>query len=88
MTWWSWQDLQYIDVENLHVDPIAPGRLRYPTPALVHRNYPMYTPGGRDRRWVDESELERSNVKWVGNMMCDIPLRASRDVTYVDRSFF
>ena len=31
----------------------------------------MYTPGGLDRRWVNECELKRSDVKWVGNMMCD-----------------
>ncbi|KAF9651080.1 hypothetical protein BDM02DRAFT_3163826 [Thelephora ganbajun] len=50
-------------------DPTAPGRLRYPTPALGHRKYPMYTPGGLDRRWINEFELEHSHVKWVGNMM-------------------
>ena len=58
-------------MEHLHVDPAAPGRLRYPTPVLAHRNYPGYTPSGRDRRWVNELELERSDVKWVGNMMYD-----------------
>jgi len=66
----SWENLR-IEVEHLHVDPAAPGRLRYPTPVLAHRNYPGYTPGGRDRRWVNELELERSDVKWVGNMMYD-----------------
>ena len=38
----------------------------------------MYTPGGLDRRWVNESELKRSDVKWVGNMMYDIRLEAHR----------
>ena len=84
MTWWSRRDLQCIDVEHLHVDPVAPGRLRYPTPALVHRNYPMYIPCGLDRRWVNEFELERSDVKWVGNMMYDISLQVPRGVSSTD----
>jgi len=50
-------------------DPEVPGRLCYPTPTLGHRNYPRYTSGGFDRRWVDEFELGWSDVKWVGNMM-------------------
>jgi len=29
----------------------------------------MYTPGGFDRRWVSEFEVERSDVKLVGTMM-------------------
>ena len=68
----SRQNGQRVNVEHRHVDPTAPSRLRYPTPALCHRNYPMYTPGGLDRRWVNEFELKRSDVKWVGNMMYDI----------------
>ena len=68
----SRQNEQRVDVEHRHVDPTAPSRLRYPTPALCHRNYPMYTPGGLDRRWVNEFELKRSDVKWVGNMMYDV----------------
>lgn len=50
-------------------DPMGPVRLRHPTPVLYHCNYPMYTSGGFDRRWVNECELEPSDVKWVGNMM-------------------
>lgn len=39
----------------------------------------MYTPGGLDRRWVNEFELKCSDVKWVGNVMCEIiPLEARR----------
>ena len=67
-------------MEHPHVDPTAPGRLLYPEPALCHRNYPMYTPGGLDRRWANEFELKRSDVKWVGNMMYDIRLEGHRGV--------
>jgi len=71
----SKQNAQDFDVERCHPDPMDPGRLRYPTPVLYHCNYPMYTSGGFDRRWVNECELGRSDVKWVGNMMYDIALR-------------
>jgi hypothetical protein len=68
----------YTDLGCRHLDPTAPGRLRYPAPVLGHRNYPMYTPGGFDRRWVSECEvLERSDVKWVGNMMCEAPFESA-----------
>jgi len=70
----SKQNLQYVNVEHRHVDPASPGRLRYPTPAPGYRKYPMYTPGGLDRRWVNEFELGRSDVKWVGILMCEISL--------------
>lgn len=71
----SKRHLQDVDVERCHPDPTGPGRLRYPTPVLGHRNYPMHTSGGFDRRWVNECELQCSDVKWVGNMMYDIALR-------------
>lgn len=70
----SISNLQDTDLERRHSDsdPTAPRRLRYPTPASRHHHYPMYTPGGFDRRWVDGFELGLSDVKWVGNMMYDI----------------
>lgn len=72
---------------SIILDPTDPGRLRHPTPTLGHRNYPMYTSGGFDRRWVDGFELGCSDVKWVGNMMCDIPPQICRRVKLTCISF-
>lgn len=47
----------------------------------------MYTPGGRDRRWVNEFELERSDVKWVGNMVYSISLQVHRGMSDIDVYF-
>jgi len=41
-------------------------KLVYPQPAHLHRLYPFYTPGGADRRWLEEEE---EGLKWVGPLM-------------------
>lgn len=74
------------DTSRSAPDPTDPGRLRYPTPVLLHRNYPMYTPGGFDRRWANGFELERSDVKWVGNMMLVAQLVGSHTMEPWSRS--
>jgi hypothetical protein len=43
-------------------------KLRYPTPPPVHANYPFYTPGGGDKRWIGMPETEES-MHWVGPLM-------------------
>ncbi|KAJ6538573.1 hypothetical protein DFH09DRAFT_1177262 [Mycena vulgaris] len=44
-------------------------RLRYPLPAQTHANYPFYTPGGTDKRWIISDELEEAGMQWVGGLM-------------------
>ncbi|TFK43747.1 hypothetical protein BDQ12DRAFT_675493 [Crucibulum laeve] len=43
--------------------------LSYPLPAPTHANYPFYTPGGGDRRWVSSEAAEEEGLHWVGGMM-------------------
>ena len=47
--------------------------MSYPLPALSHANYPFYTPGGQDMRWLGTGDLEEAGMQWVGGMMyvCD-----------------
>ncbi|KAI0033750.1 hypothetical protein K488DRAFT_47005 [Vararia minispora EC-137] len=44
-------------------------RLSSPLPALSHRNYPFYTPGGEDKRWLGDGAVEENGRQWVGPMM-------------------
>ncbi|KAJ6628935.1 hypothetical protein B0H10DRAFT_1777484 [Mycena sp. CBHHK59/15] len=44
-------------------------RLRYPLPAQTHANYPFYTPGGADKRWLVSDQLEEEGLQWVGGLM-------------------
>ncbi|KAG6842043.1 hypothetical protein C0991_003569 [Blastosporella zonata] len=44
-------------------------RLLHPLPALSHANYPFYTPGGCDKRWLGEGEVEEEGLRWVGGLM-------------------
>lgn len=48
-------------------------QLTHPLPALSHANYPLYTPGGQDRRWTGPHDVERGR-HWVGGMMCVLSL--------------
>lgn len=41
-----------------------------PLPAPGHANYPLYTPGGQDKRWLGTGELEEGGMQWVGGLMC------------------
>lgn len=43
-------------------------RLRHPTPAPLYANYPFYTTGGSDRRWVGRPETQEG-MHWVGGLM-------------------
>ena len=47
----------------------AYSRLRYPLPARTHANYPFYTPGGADKRWIMSEEREEAGLQWVGGLM-------------------
>ncbi|KAJ7129420.1 hypothetical protein C8R44DRAFT_776753 [Mycena epipterygia] len=44
-------------------------RLKYPLPAQIHVNYPFYTPGGADKRWIISEDLEEAGLQWVGGLM-------------------
>ncbi|KAF8969430.1 hypothetical protein BDZ97DRAFT_243762 [Flammula alnicola] len=44
-------------------------RLSYPQPAPTHCNYPFFTPGGNDLRWVGSEEIEENGLHWVGSLM-------------------
>lgn len=46
--------------------PCPYNKLTHPLPAESHRNYPLYTPGGGDRRW---GSLEKEGKQWVGGLM-------------------
>jgi hypothetical protein len=41
----------------------------HPFPARSHANYPWYTPGGEDKRWLGSDEVEEEGLKWVGGLM-------------------
>ena len=45
-------------------------QLTHPLPSSCHANYPFYTPGGEDKRWMGNEELEEGGRQWVGPMLC------------------
>ncbi|KAG6830328.1 hypothetical protein H0H92_001263 [Tricholoma furcatifolium] len=49
--------------------PYTYTRLLHPLPAPSHTNYPFYTPGGGDKRWLGEGEIEEEGLRWVGGLM-------------------
>lgn len=52
-------------------------KLTHPLPAESHRNYPLYTPGGGDRRW---GSLEKEGRQWVGGLMVMVQLIRPRAI--------
>ncbi|KAF9078122.1 hypothetical protein BDP27DRAFT_1310815 [Rhodocollybia butyracea] len=44
-------------------------RMTHPLPAPSHQNYPWFTPGGTDKRWLGSGEVEEEGLKWVGGLM-------------------
>lgn len=44
-------------------------RLTHPFPASSHAEYPFYTPGGGDKRWLVSGDLEEEGQQWVGGLM-------------------
>ncbi|KAL0067664.1 hypothetical protein AAF712_005379 [Marasmius tenuissimus] len=60
------------DPQSLDVDL---AQMTHPLPALSHANYPWYTPGGSDKRWLD---LEEDGFQWIGGMMILTQLGAPR----------
>lgn len=53
-------------------------RLVHPLPVPAHENYPFYTPGGGDQRWITAGEVEEGGLQWVGCMMIVAQLTNSR----------
>lgn len=60
----------------LHPPEISLPRLRHPSPAASHIDYPNYTPGGHDKRWVTMAGLEEGGRIWVGSLM-SVPFELS-----------
>ncbi|KAF7432886.1 hypothetical protein PC9H_004830 [Pleurotus ostreatus] len=58
---------------NASMNPVSPSgpytRLAHPRPNPSHANYPFYTPGGGDKRWLGSGEVEEEGLQWVGGMM-------------------
>ncbi|KAJ7044591.1 hypothetical protein C8F04DRAFT_591275 [Mycena alexandri] len=60
----------------LHPPGVAPdaattkdySSLKYPLPAQTHINYPFYTPGGGDKRWIISEDSE-VGLEWIGGLM-------------------
>ncbi|KAG7449485.1 uncharacterized protein BT62DRAFT_1054621 [Guyanagaster necrorhizus] len=44
-------------------------RLTHPLPAVSHFDYPWFTPGGSDKRWLGSGEEEEEGLCWVGGLM-------------------
>ena len=44
-------------------------RLTHPFPASSHAEYPFYTSGGGDKRWLMSGDLEEEGQQWVGGLM-------------------
>ncbi|KAH7916270.1 hypothetical protein BJ138DRAFT_596179 [Hygrophoropsis aurantiaca] len=44
-------------------------RLTHPLPSHSHRNYPFYTSGGGDKRWIGSGSFEEEGLDWVGGLM-------------------
>ncbi|EJF62387.1 hypothetical protein DICSQDRAFT_104907 [Dichomitus squalens LYAD-421 SS1] len=43
--------------------------LTHPLPSPCHANYPFYTFGGEDKRWLGNEEMEEGGRQWIGPMM-------------------
>ncbi|TDL29843.1 hypothetical protein BD410DRAFT_780342 [Rickenella mellea] len=52
--------------------------LTHPQPMPSHSNYPMYTPGGGDMRWLGSRELEDQGRQWVGGLMLTAQLTTAQ----------
>lgn len=61
--------LMRIDRKAFCAPPEAYTRLVHPLPALSHANYPFYTPGDGDKRWLGSGEVEEEGLRWVGGLM-------------------
>ncbi|TFY71988.1 hypothetical protein EVG20_g1027 [Dentipellis fragilis] len=44
-------------------------RLLHPLPSPSHTEYPYYTPGGQDKRWLGNEALEEGGLTWAGGLM-------------------
>ena len=43
--------------------------LTCPQPLPSHLNYPLFTPGGKDCRWVSSGGVDEHGQRWVGVML-------------------
>jgi hypothetical protein len=43
--------------------------LTHPMPAPSYAEYPFYTPGGGDKRWLISGNVEEEGHQWVGGLM-------------------
>ena len=43
--------------------------MSYPHPMPSHTKYPLFTPGGKDKRWLSDVSEDGSGRQWVGGML-------------------
>ncbi|KAF5393137.1 hypothetical protein D9757_001307 [Collybiopsis confluens] len=60
--------LDSVDYPEISPPSIDFARMTHPLPAPSHANYPWYTPGGGDKRWLGSGQDEEG-LKWVGGLM-------------------
>lgn len=60
--------------------------LTQPMPSTCHANYPFYTPGGEDKRWLGNEEMEEGGRQWVGPMMLTAQLLNPQTKQHFDDS--
>ncbi|PIL37342.1 hypothetical protein GSI_01035 [Ganoderma sinense ZZ0214-1] len=58
--------------------------LTQPLPSPCHSNYPFYTPGGEDKRWLGNEEVEEGGRQWVGPMMLTAQLLNPQTKQHLD----
>ncbi|KAK2466051.1 hypothetical protein APHAL10511_001693 [Amanita phalloides] len=55
--------------QNISLNRDTYSRLLYPSPHPRYANYPFYTPGVSDDRWVGSGDKEEGGLHWVGGMI-------------------
>ncbi|KAI0722757.1 hypothetical protein C8Q76DRAFT_835970 [Earliella scabrosa] len=59
-------------------------QLTHPLPSDGHANYPFYTPGGGDKRWLGNEEMEENDRQWIGPMLITAQLVGPQTKDYVE----
>ncbi|KAG9016824.1 hypothetical protein FRB93_009353 [Tulasnella sp. JGI-2019a] len=52
--------------------------LQHPRPAPEFANYPNFTPGGADSRWIGQGEMEEDGLLWAGPLMLTAQITGPR----------
>lgn len=45
--------------------------MSHPQPTASHEKYPLFTPGGKDKRWLHDNDIpeDEHGRQWVGGML-------------------